>query len=233
MTNTETKPLNKLEVWVAEHAVPVFGVIALAIVIGAVAVFVTYQEQSDTAEHVKMLGPRVTRINKAICDKGSLKSGPRAQACAGRIRIGLINCRKVTRCRAALLAAITYPPPPRGATEPSPGSSRDTGGGGAQNPSHAGQQPSPGHPGHHGGGNHPSGQEPAPTPSPSPSPAPSPSPVPSPSPMPEKPGNGPPGGSPPGHSGGSSGPGVELCVLEHTCVGADLGLGGLTGGGPE
>lgn len=93
-------------------------------------------------------------------------------------------------------------------------------GGGAQNPSHAGQQPGPGHPGHHGGGNHHGGQGP----SPSPPPAPSPSPAPSPPPSPEKPGNGPPGGSPPGQAGGpSSGAGVEVCVLERTCVGVEVG----------
>jgi len=219
MTNAETKPLNKLEVWVAEHAVPIFGVIALLIVVGAVAVFVTYQEQSGIAERVKVLVPQVTKVNKAICDKQSLNHPQRAARCAERIRVGLVNCRHSQPCRAALLAAITYPPPAQ-PTAPS-GATPRSGGGDAFQPATGHQQPGPGEqPGHEGG------QDGPPTPSPGPSgPA-----AAEPGPPAESPGNGA-QGSPGGSS--SSGPGVELCVLEHTCVGAEVGLGGLTGGDPE
>lgn len=138
------RKLNRVEVWTAEHSGPIFLVVAALIILGAGAVFWTYQKQGDTQGQVDVLKPQVTRVVKAAatCNEKSLRDLEQAEACAERIRIGLINCRRVEPCRAALLAAITYPPPARGATE----------GGDAQNPSTAGQQPPPGsNPGGQGG----------------------------------------------------------------------------------
>lgn len=224
MTNAETKPLNKLEVWVSEHAVPIFAAIAVMICLGAVAVFVTYQRQGDTAGKVKVLSPQVTRISRAICDRRSADSIARSRLCAGRIRYGLVACRHSQRCRAAFLALLTYPPPAQ-PTSPSTTTAPDQKGGATQQPSnHGHQHPSPGsQPGHHGGGKHHGGGGAAPAPTPA-SPAPSPAPS-----APEKPGKGPPvetpGKGPPAGAGGgsSSGAGVELCVLERTCVGVEAG----------
>lgn len=214
MTNAETKPLNKVEVWVAEHAVPIFGAIALLIVIGALAVFVTYQKQNAVAERVKVLSPQVTRVNQAICDKRSLESESRARRCAARIRVGLVNCRRVDRCRAAFLAVLTYPPPAR-STAPS-GTTLEPEGGGAQQPSNSGhQQPGPGEqPGHGQGGGNDHGQEASPAPSPSASGPP----AAEHGPPAESPGNGA-QGSQGGES--SSGADVEVCALER-CVGAEV-----------
>lgn len=206
----KSKELNRVEVWVAEHAVPIFLVIAALIVVGAIAVFVTWEKQGNTADKVHVIAPQVTRINRAICDKRSLTHSIRAQACAERIRIGLVNCRHVARCRAAYLALATYPPP---AKTVSP-SSAATAGGGARNPSHAGQQPGPGEqPGHHqGGSNHGGHKKPPPEPTPAPSPAPAPTPAPVPS---------------PGNSGDTPGAdkGVKACVevALSACAEVDLG----------
>ena len=156
--------LNRVEVWIADHALPIFGAVAVAIIAGAVAIFVVFLGQKETRDQVNVLRPQVTRVNKAICDKQSLTHEGRAARCAERIRVGLVNCRRVERCRAALLAAITYPPPAR---SPSPSPSPE--GGGAQNPSTAGQQPAPGSPGGGQGGGHGDGQNPgskSPTPTP-------------------------------------------------------------------
>lgn len=151
----ETKKLNRFEVWVADHSAPIFLVIASLIVVGAIAVFYSYEKQGDTAEQVQVLQPEVTKINQAICDARSLKDRHRAERCAERIRVGLINCRRVERCRAALLAAITYPPPARSAeplpnlSKSAPGSGQPGGGDAVQSPSSKGhQQPGP----HEGGG---------------------------------------------------------------------------------
>lgn len=215
---TEPKPLNKVEIWVADHAVPIFLVIALAIVLGAGAVFWTWQQQGDTAEQVKVIAPQVTRIDKAICDRASLNHPARARACAERIRIGLVNCRRSSRCRAAYLALATYPPPAR-STAPSSTTATTTapsseGGDAVHQPSHQGhQQPGP------SGGQQEGGQEPSPAPSPGAS-------------VPPAPGGGPPAETPgngaQGGQGGSSasGVGVEVCAeLVNTCVGAEVGLG--------
>lgn len=139
--------LNRAEIWIADHALPIFAAVALAIIAGAIAIFVVFLQAGEAKDQVNVLKPQVTRVNKAICDRQSLTHPARAQRCAARIRVGLINCRHVDRCRAALLAAITYPPPARATSAPE--------GGGAQNPSHAGQQPAPGSPGDGGkGGSH-------------------------------------------------------------------------------
>jgi hypothetical protein len=211
MSNAETKPLNKLEVWVAEHAVPIFAVIAVAIVVGAAAVIYTYSEQSGIAERVKVLAPKVTRVSKAICDQESLHHLNRARSCAERIRVGLVNCRKVPRCRAAFLAIATYPPPARSSAPSSTTAittAPDQKGGATQQPSsHGHQQPGP------SGGQHQEGSQEA-------SPAPSGPPAPERGPPAETPGNGAPGA--PGGSS-SSGAGVEVCALERTCVGVEVG----------
>lgn len=220
----EPKPLNRLEVWVAEHSAPIFGCLAVLIVAGAGAVFWTYQRTGDAEQQINVLRPKVAHIVK--CNQSSLVDDKRAAECAARIRIGLINCRRSEPCRAALLAAITFPPP-ADATAPSSGPSSTTAapatkGGAAQQPSnHGHQQPGPGSPGHHGGpgqGRH----EEAPTEAaqeapPASSPASSSSPPPEPSSPAESPVNSAEGGS-------TSGVGVEVCALERTCVGIEAGL---------
>jgi hypothetical protein len=202
--------------WIAEHAAPIFLVIAALIVVGAIGVFVTYQKQGNTADTVtKVLSPQVTRINRAICDQQSLGHRTRAERCAERIRVGLINCRRSTSCRAAYLALATYPPPAKpargetspGTSEPSSGSPRDTGGGDAHQPSNNGhQQPAPG-----------KGAESPAEPSPAPPAASGGSGAAEPGKPAEPPGNGPPAES------GKSGVDVEVCVVEGTCVGVGLG----------
>lgn len=209
--------LNRFEVWVADHAAPILAVIAILIVVGAGVTFYVWQQQGDTAKKVKTLAPQVTRINEAICDRRSLSHPARARRCAERIRVGLVNCRHVSRCRAAWLALATYPPPARGATSgataglsspstssPAPG---DSGGGGAQQPSHGHQPPSP-------------GSQPGPE---SASPSPGAAPAPEPGPPASTPGNGPQNGS---GGGSSSGAGVEVCAVK-TCVGAEVNVPGL------
>lgn len=217
----------------AERAVPIFAVIAVLILLGAAAVFYTYERQGDTAGKVKVIAPQVTRINRAICDRASLEHGDRARACAERIRIGLVNCRHVQSCRAAYLALATYPSRPAetsprvtrdtkvsspSAATPSPGPPGDTGGGDAQPPSNHGHQ----QPGPTTGPTEEAAHEPPSAVSPSPAPAPSqgespatstetPETAPQPAPTAPQP----------------SGADVEVCVLEHTCVGVEIGLGGL------
>jgi hypothetical protein len=157
--------LNKTEVWIAGHSIRIFLVIAALILVGAFFVVKTFLESGETAKKVKVIAPQVTRINRALCDERSLDDDKRARRCAERIRVGLVNCRRSTRCRAALLAAITYPPPARPAAPE---------GGDSQSPPKAGQQPAPGQPGdgnkgaHHGHGSKPPKPSPAPTPAPAP-----------------------------------------------------------------
>lgn len=208
--------LNRAEIWIADHALPIFGAVALAIVAGAVGITTVFLEAGDAREQVEVLRPQVTKVSKAICDQESLRHRNRAESCAERIRVGLVNCRKVPRCRAAFLAIATYPPPAH-ADAPSDTTATTTApdqeGGATQQPSNHGHQ----QPGPSGGQHHEGGQEAAP----SPSPAPSGPPAPERGPPTETPGNGGQGGQ-----GGSppSGAGVEVCVLEHTCVGVEAGL---------
>lgn len=214
---TDPKPLNKLEIWVAEHSAPIFVTIAVLIVIGAGVTFWIWHAQDDTQDQVNVLRPQVTRINKAVCDRRSLEREDRAAACAQRIRIGLINCRRAPRCRAALLAAITYPSPARKsaptttATTTAPSSE-----GVVPQPSDNGhQQPGPGDPGHDGGGHQSKGQGSPPAPSPGLSPAPGGSVAPEVAPPAETPGNG-------AQDGSTSGLDVEVCAVERTCVGVEV-----------
>lgn len=198
MTKLETKPLNRVEIWIAEHWAPIFAVLSVLIILGTIAVFVTWRQQSGTADTVKVIQPQVTHISQAICDKHSLGHPERARRCAERIRVGLINCRRSQPCRAAYLALATYPPPARSE------------GGDAQTPSTAGQQPSPGHqPGHPGGRHKPPRSTPKPAPTPV-APAPTAPPPPEPS---------------PGNSGDSPGGdnGTKACV--HIVVSACVQAG--------
>jgi len=213
--------LNRAEVWIADHALPIFGAVALAIVAGAVAIFLVFLNQGAVESQVNVLKPQVTRVNKAICDKQSLDHSARAHRCAERIRVGLINCRRSSACRAAYLALATFPPPARDHTATSPATSSepsstagDTGGGDAhQQPSnHGHQQPSPGE-----GQNPPAGAAPGASPGQEGEGAAEPS-----------PGGNEGSGGQQGESGGSSGAGVEVCLLE-TCAGVEVepGLKGL------
>lgn len=209
---TDPKPLNKFEIWVAERSAPIFVTILVLIAIGVGATFWIWHKQGDTQAQVNVLKPQVTKVSKAICDQESLRHPNRARSCAERIRVGLVNCRKVERCRAAFLAIATYPPPAR-STAPSSTTAitttPDQEGGATQQPSNHGHQ----QPGPSGGQHHEGGQEASPAPS-----------------EPEggseagqgqeSPGNGAqgsPGGSSP------SGVGVEVCALERTCVGIEVG----------
>ena len=206
--------LNRLEIWIADHAAPIFIVVAALIVAGAIGITVVFLQAREAGDQVNVLKPQVTRVSKAICDQESLRHPNRARSCAERIRVGLVNCRKVPRCRAAFLAIATYPPPAR-STAPSSTTAITTApdqeGGATQQPSnHGHQQPGP------SGGQQEGSQEASPAPS-----------------EPEggsgagqaqeSPGNGAqgsPGGSSP------SGVGVEVCAeLVNTCVGAEVGLG--------
>lgn len=217
---TEPKPLNKLEVWISERAAPIFAVVAVLIVFGAGAFFWTYQKQSDTADRVKVIAPQVTRINKAICDERSLESEARARGCAERIRVGLVNCRRYDRCRAAFLAVLatpaettTSPPSSTTATTTAPSSE----GGGAQSPSTAGQQPGPAA----GGVGQGQGQEEGPKSPETPPDAESPPPGPGHPEGPERPPAAPvePPPAPP-----TSGVDVEVCIPGLTCAGVEVGL---------
>ena len=212
--------LNRLEIWIADHAAPIFIVVAALIVAGAIGITVVFLQAREAGDQVNVLKPQVTRVNKAICDAQSLNHVQRAERCAERIRYGLVNCRRSPACRAAFLAVATSPPPARGATsgatpargghDTSSGSPGDSEGGDAsQQPSnHGSQQPGP--------GSQPGQPEAAPTPAPSPGPA-------EPSPKPETPANGPQGGS---GNGSASGAGVEVCAVK-TCVGAEVNVPGL------
>lgn len=210
----EPKPLNKAEVWIADRAVPIFVALAVLILCATAAVFYVYQRQGDTAKEVHVLEPQVTKINQAICDRASLANDLKAKRCADRIRIGLVNCRHVERCRAALLAAITFPPPTKTSQGPSrqaPSSSAE--GGDALQPSHHGHQP-------HGPGSQPGPSIPSPPPPAAPGASGE-----APGHTGENPGQG--GAEPPGQSGANhgqaSGVGAEVCVLER-CVGLEAGL---------
>lgn len=211
---TPDPALNKTEVWIAEHSIRILLACAAVILVGAYFVVSTFLESGETAHEVDVLKPQVTKIYAAAAacaPKTIAKEGGEAR-CSHLLTAALRNCRHVPECRAAFLAILTYPPPAK------PTSTTPSGeeGGAIQQPSNHGHQPpGPGsQPGH--------GQEPAPTPSPAPS-------------APE-------GGAgagqgqetPPNsaHGGSTSGADVEVCALERTCVGVEVGLGGLQGGSP-
>lgn len=127
--------LNSTEEWIAAHSVRVFAVMAILMAVGGYMSLKALRAQERVQHDVSVIKPQITKIGRAICDQRSLENKARAARCAEQLRIGLINCRRARRCRAALLAALA----------PSPAQ-----GGDAQNPSHPGQQPGPGaRPGHH------------------------------------------------------------------------------------
>lgn len=222
MTEPSPKPLNRAEIWVSNRAAPIFGVLALLICVGAVAVFLTYEQSGNAEDQVKVLAPKVAHIIK--CNQSSLVNAKRAEECAARIRIGLINCRRSQPCRDALLAAIAGPAKvsqvtrgdaqtsspiaatSRGPTDDASGPSELGGGDALQKPSnHGPQQPGPAT---------------GPLPSPSPSPAPASPTAPEAPQLIESPGN---GESAAPTAPQTSGTDVEVCVLEHTCLGVEVG----------
>lgn len=150
--------LNKVEVWIAEHSIRIFAVVALLTLIGVGLFVYLFDKYGDEKKRVDVLERKVTRIVKVR--EGTAPKGPGPE------------------------------------------------GGGAQNPSNAGQQPSPGK-GHQGGKKPPKSPPPAPAPSPSPAPA-TPESAPS-----------------PGNSGKTPGAekGVKACVNLAVSACAEVGLG--------
>jgi hypothetical protein len=163
MTEQSPKPLNRIEVWIAEHSAPIFVTLALLIVLAAIAVFYTFQQAGDAKRQIDVLRPQVTRVinNAVVCSLDAPRGSQESRKCAMRLRVALINCRQFPLCREALLLA-SKPPPPRidaPPALPSKGSSSE-GGDAFQPPSNNGHQP------------------PGPATGPPPSPAPSPLPAP-------------------------------------------------------
>jgi hypothetical protein len=154
--------INHFEVWVADHAVPVFAVVSVLMVLGAGAFLIVYHQAGEAQREVDILKPQVTKIVRAasVCDTKTIKELKGARACSGRLRFALTACRHDPQCRAAILAIVNYPSPARGeGKEVVP-----------QSPSSAGQQPGPGtQPGHQGHGGKPPKKPPK---SPAPSPVP-------------------------------------------------------------
>jgi hypothetical protein len=212
--------LNKTEVWIAEHAIRILLVFAVAILVGGYFVYKTVEQTGQTSKTVRRIEPQVTKINRAICDERSLESPGRARRCAERIRIGLVNCRSSEPCRAAFLAITTYPPPARSTSTSTTATTTALSSKGVmpQQPSHHGhQQPDPSTGPH--GGNGKGGGEAAPESPPAASPGPSGGEGGSGAGQgQESPGNGAQGGS-------TSGAGVEVCALERTCIGVEVGVG--------
>jgi len=216
MTEPNPKPLNRLEVWIAEHSAPIFVCLALLIVLAAIAVFYTFQQAGEAKRQVDVLRPQVTRVVKGavVCSLDASRGSQESRRCALRLRVALVNCRRYPRCREALLLAIASPTPTPGLDAPPALPTRHSSSGGGDAllpPSNHGHQP-PG----------PATGPPAATP-PTTSPAPSPG-VSGPPGNPEAPGKGPaedkPGNPSPGPP---SGAGVEVCALER-CVGAEVDL---------
>lgn len=203
--------LNKIELWIAEHSIRIFLVIAALICVGAFFVVKTFVQSGEAAREVDVLKPQVTKIVRAAatCSAQTVKEKETSNACAARLRFALVVCRRSAKCRAALLAIVNYPPPAH-ADAPSSTTLPDQEGGATQQPSNNGHQ----QPGPSGGQHHEGGQEASPAPS-----------------EPkggsegdqgqESPGNG-----AQGSQGGSSssGAGVEVCALERTCVGVEVGV---------
>lgn len=204
--------LNSVEVWIAEHSIRLLLLAGALVVIGGFFVAKAVVESNKAASEVTLLKPQVTRVVRAasVCSLDAARRSQESRECAMRMRIALINCRRYSRCRAALLSAITYQLPVRSTAPSSEGVV-------PQKPSdHGHQQPGPGSPGH-GGGKDDHGQGGAPAPSPGPSPAPGGSAAPEGKSPAETPGNSAQGGS-------TSGAAVEVCALERTCVGVEVGV---------
>ncbi|HXR30816.1 MAG TPA: hypothetical protein VN752_06715 [Solirubrobacterales bacterium] len=218
---TPEPALNKTEVWIAEHSIRILAVAALLIAVGAFFVVKIFLASGETAREVDVLKPQVTKVIRAasVCSLDATRRSQESRECAMRMRIALINCRRYSRCRAALLSAITYPLPAK-ATAPSSTELEPEGGDAVQQPSNQGHQPpgpGKGPSGGNGGNGQGGGQGAAPAPSPGAS-------------GPAAAEHGPPAESPgngaQGSQGGesSSGVGVELCALERTCVDVEVGV---------
>jgi hypothetical protein len=228
----EQKPLNRFEIFASDHAPRIFVVVALLIVLGAGAVLWVFQRQGDTQRQVDVLKPQVTKIVRAakVCSLDAARKSQESRDCALRLRVALVNCRQYPRCRAALLAILTYPPPARSTSTTSPSSTTATTtapaekGGATQQPSDNGhQQPGPGKGpqggnGGNGGDDQGDGQSAAPAPSPGASGGEGGSGA---GQGQESPGNGAQGSQ---DDSSSSGADVEVCALERTCVGVEVGV---------
>lgn len=190
-----------------------------AMALGGVAIALLAFGYTDTRRDVDVIEPKVTQIirSAAACQQGASRLDLRS--CVRRIEIALERCRQSAACRSefkSLVRAVRRKP----ASRPL-GSAR---GGGAQNPSTAGQQPEPGRkPGARGGqaGGGKQGavrqpRQPKPSDPPQPAPQPSSSAVPPPAPAPAP---------APGNSGETPAPevGVKACVdlIVSACVKAD------------
>lgn len=210
----KTPSLNPVEEWIAEHSIRIFVAVAVAMLVCGGFIFYSLDKQGSTQGQVNALKPQVTQVvhEAAICNSKVLYNRRASSDCARRIHIGLTNCRRHPRCRAAFLALLTYPPPAR------------PGGVMPHSPSTAGQQPTPGsHPGGHAGG-HPKHSAPAKKP---PKKHEVPAPAPPPPAAPAAPPASPPPPSEPGHSGEhpGAGKGVKTCVelVVSACVQAEVG----------
>ena len=132
--------LNPVEQWIAERSIRIFIAVAVVMVAGALFTLKLVVEQSEVQKQVDVLRPQVTRIVHAasVCNARALERKGASEACAGRLRIALVNCRSHPSCRTALLAALHPPVVPKGVAP--------------SNPSTTGSQPAPPAGGAHKGG---------------------------------------------------------------------------------
>jgi len=136
--------LNRTEQWIAEHSIRIFAVVAVVMVAAALFTIRLVVEQGEVQEQVDVLRPKVTRVIRAasVCNAEALEREDASRACAGRLRIALINCRSHPSCRAAFLATLNVPTAARRGVVSS-------------NPSETGSQPAPPPGGAHKGGRQP------------------------------------------------------------------------------
>lgn len=210
---------SKAEAWIAEHSIRIFLVIAVLILTGAYFVVSAFLKSGEAAHEVDVLKPQVTKIYAAAaaCAPKTIARDGGEERCSRLLTVALRNCRQAPKCRAAFLAILTYPPPARSTVPSSTAATTtapDSKGGATQQPSNHGHQPPGPGKGPRGGGDEGEAQETSPTPSPAPS---APEGGSGEAPAQESPGNSAEGGS-------SSGADVEVCALERTCVGIEVGL---------
>ncbi len=132
--------LNPVEQWIAEHSIRIFIAVAILMVVGAFFTLKLLVKQGETQSQVDALRPQVTRTIHAasVCNARALEREDASRACAGRLRIALVNCRSHPSCRAAFLATLNAPAAVRRGVVPS-------------NPSTTGSQPAPPQGGAHKG----------------------------------------------------------------------------------